>query len=598
MAQPSWIGHKLKGRYEIQELIGQGGMAAVYKAYDPNLRRVVALKLIHPHLSSDPEFVRRFEAEAASVAQLNHPHIIQIYDFDHDGDAYYIVFEFLPGETLQEHIKRLSASGRTMAYGDVARVGSQVAGALHFAHNRSLIHRDIKPGNIMLNFEGNATLMDFGIVKITGGTSHTATGAVLGTARYMAPEQIRGDAVDQRADIYALGTTLFQMVTGRLPFEAESAMTLMMMQVNDPIPDLPALKPDVPADLVTVITKSLHKDPRARYQSAGQMAQDLQNANLIPGTAGYTVQRPPAGLDPARTAIESAPGNTGTIPPPVMRGQQPPQAAPPRPQQPIARSTFVEPPPRPAPTVLEPAGSGAAPAAGAGSRRRTPLIAGCGILLLLALCAGALFGIFATPLGDTLLGRNNPTAEPTPEEVATVVAVVTEEVVVTPTQPAPDPTAETAEPTVETAPTDVPQATEVAEPTLAVQPTATPPPPTPTSPPPTATTAPPTATSAPTGPSVAITGISLSGSTYIVQYTTVGYTEALPGQHVHFFFNTVPPEQAGLPGGGPWYVWGGPRPFNGYGTGDKPAAATQMCALAANPDHSVIAGSGNCWTLP
>ena len=596
MAQPSWIGHKLKGRYEIQELLGQGGMAAVYKAYDPNLRRVVALKLIHPHLSSDPEFVRRFEAEASAVAQLNHPRIIQVFDFDHDADAYYIVFEFLPGETLQDHIKRLNSAGRSMAYSDIARVGGQVADALHYAHGRNLIHRDIKPGNVMLNFDGNVTLMDFGIVKITGGTSHTATGAVLGTARFMAPEQIRGGEVDHRADIYALGTMLFQMVTGRLPYEADSAMTLMMMQVNDPIPDLPALKPDVPGDLVAIINKALQKEPGARYAAAEQMGLDLKNASLAPGTASLTARRPPPGLAPAATAIESTPGDTGTIPPPVMRGQ--PAATPPvRRQTPAA--TVAEPAPGRAATVLEPPAGGPPPAAGSSGRSRTPLVAGCGVLLLLALCAATLFGVFGTSLGDSLLGRDAATAEATPVEEATAVAVVTEEVVVTPTPPPPTATDEAEDATATVAVEATAEPTTAVEPTLAAAATPTSPPPTATNPPPTATNPPPpTATSAPTGPAVAITGISLSGNTYIVDYTTVGYTEALPGQHVHFFFDTVPPEQAGVPGSGPWFVWGGPRPFNGYTTDNRPAGATRMCALAANPDHTVVAGSGNCWSLP
>ncbi|NIR92317.1 MAG: serine/threonine protein kinase, partial [Gammaproteobacteria bacterium] len=170
MAQSGWIGQKLGGRYEIETLLGEGGMASVYKANDPNLRRVVAVKLIHPHLSRDPEFVRRFEAEASAVAQMRHPHVIQVFDYASDQDVFYIVFEFVAGVSLQEHLARLSADGRRMSFEEAAKVGRDIASALKYAHERGLIHRDVKPANVMLNFNGDGILMDFGIVKIAGGT--------------------------------------------------------------------------------------------------------------------------------------------------------------------------------------------------------------------------------------------------------------------------------------------------------------------------------------------------------------------------------------------------------------------------------------------
>ena len=211
----------LSGRYQIEALIGQGGMAAVYKAYDPNLRRSVAIKVIHTHLSNNPEFVRRFEEEAAAVAHLRHPNIVQVFDFNHDQDRYYMVMEFIPGETLQTRLKRLNESGRRLPVESAARFASDICDAADYAHQRGMIHRDIKPANVMLDVNGKAILMDFGIARMVGGTQHTATGAVLGTALYMAPEQIQGLHADARADIYSLGILLFETLSGHPPFEAD-----------------------------------------------------------------------------------------------------------------------------------------------------------------------------------------------------------------------------------------------------------------------------------------------------------------------------------------------------------------------------------------
>ncbi len=289
MSEPSWIGRTIGGRYQIEDLLGQGGMSAVYKATDPNLRRVVAVKIIHPHLSGDPEFVRRFEEEAAAVAQLRHPNIIQVHDFSHDDGTYFIVFEFVPGESLQEWLKRLAASSRQMDYKEAASIAADLADALHYAHEKGLVHRDVKPANVIINVQDQPILMDFGIAKIVGGSQHTATGAVLGTARYMSPEQIQGQRVDARTDIYALGVMLFEMVSGRAPFEAESAMTLMMMHVQDLPPDVSQLRPDVPVALANVINKALAKDPVNRFQSAAEFASALRHldtaALAIPHTA-------------------------------------------------------------------------------------------------------------------------------------------------------------------------------------------------------------------------------------------------------------------------------------------------------------------------
>jgi serine/threonine protein kinase len=251
-------------------------MSAVYKAKDPNLRRPVAIKLIHAHLSSDPNFIGRFKEEAAAVARLRHPNIVQVHDFNTDGETYYMVMEFLVGETLQKRLKRLNATGRRMSLQDAVGICIQVCEAAGYAHKHELVHRDIKPANIMLDVHGQAILMDFGIVKIIGGDYHTATGATLGTAMYMSPEQIRAERIDERADIYSLGVTLYEMLSGQPPYTADSALTLMMMVLNDPLPDLGETRPGMPEKLLTVVEKALAKQPSERYQTMKMMATDLR----------------------------------------------------------------------------------------------------------------------------------------------------------------------------------------------------------------------------------------------------------------------------------------------------------------------------------
>jgi len=205
MSDYSLVGKVIGDRYRIDDLLGQGGMSTVYKAFDPNLKRAVAIKVIHPHLAGDSKFVMRFENEAAAVAQLSHPNIVQVFDFNHDENLYYMVQEFIPGETLQELLKRLSKSDAPMPLTESVQYALDICEAAGYAHQRGMIHRDIKPANIILNVNSKAILMDFGIVKITGDVSHTATGAVVGTALYMPPELIRGEVPDARADIYSLG---------------------------------------------------------------------------------------------------------------------------------------------------------------------------------------------------------------------------------------------------------------------------------------------------------------------------------------------------------------------------------------------------------
>jgi serine/threonine protein kinase len=579
MSESGWIGKTLGGRYRIEELVGQGGMSAVYRAEDPNLRRTVAVKVIHPHLSGDPQFVSRFEEEAALVAQLRHPNIIQVFDFDNENGIYYMVLDFVPGETLQERLTRLNAGGMRLPIGEAVQITTSICNALAYAHRRGLVHRDVKPSNIMLDVHGQAILMDFGVAKIAGGKRHTATGAVVGTAIYMSPEQIRGEQIDSRVDIYALGVTLFEMLSGRPPFEADSAMTTLMMHINDPVPDLRELNPDVPPGIVAVVGKALEKDRDRRFAGAQDFADALRAVDLEsqpgPGAAPpkSAVSTSPADTGPEATSVEtpepaSAAGGETAIEAPV--GEIPSEVAPagktavetPPPEPTSAGATAVETPAGPEPPGGPPQGpagpgKGSRPAASqegppSGSvgsvldRLPVPRMAlfggGAVILLLIAIFAGSrLFG------GGIAAPEATPT--PAPTEIPTIAPSVT---------PVP--------------PTAVPSET----PTPTVIPTAT----------------------VPTEPYVRINGISIEGDHYVVEYETFGYTETLPGMHVHFYYDTVSEQNAGVPGAGPWILYGGPRPFEEYSLASRPAGANQMCARVAHEDHSIIPSSGNCVDLP
>ena len=275
-----WIGYMFNNRYRIDALLGQGGMSAVYKGVDLNLRRPVAIKLIHPHLSSDPEFVRRFEMEAAAVARLRHPNIVQVFDFDHEGDVYYMVLVYLEGEALQARLKALDEVKARLPLAETVRLTALICDAVAYAHREGIIHRDLKPANVMLDQHGQPILMDFGVAKMLSEQKHTATGAIVGTVAYMSPEQLRGDPFDGRADIYSLGVMLYEMTAGRPPFVADSVMTLMLKHLNEPVPDIHAFAADVPDGLVAVIGKALAKTPGERFQTAAEMAAALRAVDL------------------------------------------------------------------------------------------------------------------------------------------------------------------------------------------------------------------------------------------------------------------------------------------------------------------------------
>jgi formylglycine-generating enzyme required for sulfatase activity/tRNA A-37 threonylcarbamoyl transferase component Bud32 len=307
----------LGGRYEIEGRLAQGGMSTVYKATDPNLRRSVAIKLIHPHLSRDPEFVQRFEQEAAVVAQLRHPNIVQVYDFAHQDDVYYMVLEYVSGETLQARLKALNSVNRRLPLATSAQLIATLCDAVDFAHQHGMIHRDLKPANIMINRQGQPILMDFGVAKMMGETRFTSTGTVIGTALYMSPEQARGERPDERADIYSLGVTLFEMITGQPPFEGDSAVVILMKHVNEPVPDIRRLNGDVPEELIAVVEKALAKDPNQRFQTAAEMGAALRAIDLNHhARVSSGISRSAAVVSPPRTTSAS-----GVRPAPARQGR-------------------------------------------------------------------------------------------------------------------------------------------------------------------------------------------------------------------------------------------------------------------------------------
>jgi hypothetical protein len=263
------------GQYQITAHLGRGGMADVYKAHHPSLKRDVAVKVMLPHIASDEGFSVRFQREARAVAALRHPHVVHIYDFGQENGIYYMVMEFISGGNLKALLQDVSEQGEQMALDDVLRITTQVGEALHYAHEHGLVHRDVKPSNIMLTPGEDAILTDFGVARIVGGTRLTNSNLV-GTPAYMAPEQISESAtVDRRADVYALAVVLYEITTGQVPFDADTPAAVIFKHLNEPLPDPRLLRPELSGAFVGIIEKALAKDPEQRYQTVQEMVDVL-----------------------------------------------------------------------------------------------------------------------------------------------------------------------------------------------------------------------------------------------------------------------------------------------------------------------------------
>ncbi len=291
---------KTIGPYRVVEQVGVGGMATVYKAYQPSMDRYVAIKILPHYLSQDPEFVKRFQREARAIAKLEHAHILPVHDYgEYEGIAY-IVMRYVEAGTLKDRM----AQGQ-LPLDEIDRLIEQIGGALDYAHRLGVIHRDIKPGNVLLDTQGDTYLSDFGLARMMEATQQlTASGVGVGTPAYMSPEQGQGVKVDHRSDIYSLGIILYEMVTGKVPFEAETPMAVMIKHITDPLPLPRTVKPDVPEPVERVILKALAKDQAHRYQTAGDMVQAL--AVAVRQASAEPAEQPaaaPARPSPAREDV-------------------------------------------------------------------------------------------------------------------------------------------------------------------------------------------------------------------------------------------------------------------------------------------------------
>jgi serine/threonine-protein kinase len=268
------IGTVLSGRYKLEAKLGSGGMSTVYLARDATLDRAVAVKVMHREMSEQPDQLERFRQEARAVAKLSHPNVVAVIDAGEDGGHPYIVFEYVEGETLKQRIARLGALDpqEALAY------AIEIARGLTVAHARNMVHRDIKPQNVLIDAEGRAKLTDFGISRQLEQDGMTATGRVLGTTDYVAPEQAMGHGVDPRSDIYSLGVVLYEMLIGQVPFHADSQVGVAMKHVNEELPDVQQRRPEVSAAAALVVERATDKDPSQRYQEVGEMIDDLSTA--------------------------------------------------------------------------------------------------------------------------------------------------------------------------------------------------------------------------------------------------------------------------------------------------------------------------------
>ncbi len=277
MAPLSLEGKSL-GKYRILEPLGRGGMAQVFKAYHPQLDRYVAVKILRSDLVEEAEFLARFRREARAVAALRHPNIVQIFDFDVQDDLYYMVMELLEGDTLKAYLSALRVQGGRLPLGEMVLIFNDALAGLAYAHAEGIIHRDLKPANIMLTRQGQAVLTDFGIAQIVGGTQYTVSGALMGTLSYMAPEQGLDGHCDVRSDIYSLGIAYYEALTGKVPFDADTPLAILMKHINDPLPLPRKLDPSIPESFERIALKALAKRPEDRFQSAGEMAERLSAA--------------------------------------------------------------------------------------------------------------------------------------------------------------------------------------------------------------------------------------------------------------------------------------------------------------------------------
>jgi serine/threonine-protein kinase len=411
------------GRYEIKSVLGRGGMATVYLAHDPSFGRDVAVKVLPGQFMHDPTFRARFEREARTIAALEHPAIVPVYDFGYEGDQPFLVMRQMPGGSLLDRME-----GGPLPANEVSEILDRIGSSLDYAHRQGIIHRDLKPGNILFDRQGNAFLTDFGIAKLAESSATYTGSGIIGTPAYMSPEQIHGDKdLDSRSDIYALGIIVYEMLTGKGPYQADTPAKLMMAHVMSPVPHITETNPDLPPGYDTVITTAMAKERDDRYSTAGELSKAFEESSKAVPPAAATVL--------AGTMIEPAPDIGQTVveqPLPIASTQQ---------AQPIyqAPSTQV---PVAAPAAVQPESEGG---------RKIPIWTVLIGVFALVLCLG--LGTVGVLFGTGFFDGNGGDDEPT------VIAVVATEVI----EDTPVP------------PTDIPEPTDTPEPdTPEPEPTGTP----------------------------------------------------------------------------------------------------------------------------
>jgi hypothetical protein len=294
-------GQRVGGRYEIEELVGTGGMSSVYRARDTVLERPVALKVLHEHFSSDPEYIERFRREARAIARLNHPNIVTVIDRGEFEDRQFIVFEHVVGETLKDVVAREGP----LPVPQALALTQQVARGLAFAHENGVVHRDVKPQNVLLDENGTAKVTDFGIARsIEPGDELTETGTLLGSSDYIAPEQASGERVDERSDQYSLGALLYELLTGEVPYTGDGFMAVAMKHVRDPVPSVLARRPNVPHAVDEIVTRAMAKRPEDRYPSMAALMAAIDSALTEGAATGDTRVLPRFEPEPPRRPVE------------------------------------------------------------------------------------------------------------------------------------------------------------------------------------------------------------------------------------------------------------------------------------------------------
>jgi hypothetical protein len=312
-ASAQMIGTLLSDRYRLESKLGSGGMSTVYLARDETLDRPVAVKVMHREISEQPDQLERFRAEARAVAKLSHSNVVGVIDAGEDGGHPYIVFEYVEGETVKQRIRR---SG-PLPVSDALAYAIEIGQGLSVAHGRRMVHRDVKPQNVLIDPDGRAKVTDFGIARQLETEGVTATGRVLGTTDYVSPEQAMGHQVDPRSDVYSLGIVLYEMLVGDVPFHADSLVGVAMKHVNEDLPDVQRRRPEVSAAVAAVIERATAKDPQNRYQTIGQMIDDLEEAleveaaraGSVTGEATSVLEAVP----PAKRRLRGTSGARGAV---------------------------------------------------------------------------------------------------------------------------------------------------------------------------------------------------------------------------------------------------------------------------------------------